>query len=54
MQGRLNRADFEAQLITSIVQKHKPISYGFKMKATEFVPLKLLKKFNIIQYPVRR
>ena len=54
-------ADFEALLVkckerkgekTLAFQKHKPMSYGLFVKATENVPIDLLEKFNLPQEPI--
>lgn len=54
-------ADFEALLIktdekkgenTTIIQNHCPMSYGFLVKASENVPIELLRKFDIPIEPV--
>jgi len=54
-------ADFEALLIksderkgdnTTIIQKHRPMSYGFIVKASENVPLELLKQYEMPTEPV--
>ncbi|XP_060866280.1 uncharacterized protein LOC132942013 [Metopolophium dirhodum] len=54
-------ADFEALLVkteeekgdnTTIIQKHRPMSYGFLVKASENVPIELLTQFNIPIGPV--
>ncbi|CAI6370623.1 unnamed protein product [Macrosiphum euphorbiae] len=54
-------ADFEALLVktneekggnTTTIQKHRPMSYGFIVKAAENVPSELLKQFNIPTEPV--
>ncbi|XP_025407215.1 uncharacterized protein LOC112681169 [Sipha flava] len=54
-------ADFEALLLkinkkcgknTTAIQSHKPMSYGFMVKAAADVPLELLEKFNIPQTPI--
>ncbi|XP_060865346.1 uncharacterized protein LOC132941347 [Metopolophium dirhodum] len=54
-------ADFEALLVkteeekggnTTIIQKHRPMSYGFLVKASENVSIELLTQFNIPIGPV--
>jgi len=54
-------ADFEAMLVkinenrgprTTVIHNHKPMSYGFSVKASEDVPLHLIEKFNIPTKPV--
>jgi len=54
-------ADFEALLVktnekrgkhTTVIHNHKPMSYGFLVKASEDVPLELIKRFNIPTEPV--
>ncbi|KAL4153747.1 hypothetical protein QTP88_001580 [Uroleucon formosanum] len=54
-------ADFEALLVktnekrgkhTTVIHNHKPMSYGFLVKASEDVPLELIERFNIPSAPV--
>ncbi|XP_060844037.1 uncharacterized protein LOC132924001, partial [Rhopalosiphum padi] len=54
-------ADFEALLVktnekrgehTTVIHNHKPMSYGFLVKASEEVPLELIQQFNIPTAPV--
>jgi len=54
-------ADFEALLEkvneqrgkkTTVIQKHKPMSYGFLVKANEDVPVELLEQFKIPLSPI--
>ncbi|KAL4152905.1 hypothetical protein QTP88_000738 [Uroleucon formosanum] len=53
--------DFEALLVktnekrgkhTTVIHNHKPMSYGFLVKASEDVPLELIERFNIPSAPV--